>query len=335
MLRVALPSDGALYEDTLTFLQNCGLTVRRASKRSLTGALRGIPNNVLLFQRSADITAVVEQGSAEAGIVGLDRYLEYRRDGTQAVVVMDDLGYGRCDLVMAVPDEWVDVTSMADLADVAVEFSEKGRSLRVATKYPRLVERFLLTNDVLAFTLVQASGALEAAPSIGYADVIADITESGTTLRENGLRRIEGGTVMTSRAGLIINRALLRQSPELVDATRSLLERFEARLLAERTGTIRASLRGASEGGVAAQLEEMRLKLGLDSVGLQRSADGGYAPGAEVTVVADRSHVQDVVDLLRKAGADLVTVGYPESVFRGESQAHRRLLHELEGSEGA
>lgn len=230
MLRIALPSDGALREDTLTFLQACGLGVKQASQRSLTGVLRGLPDNVVLFQRTADITSILEQGSAELGVIGLDRYLEFRRDGTDTFVVMDNLGFGRCDLVLAVPDEWVDVTSIADLADVALEFLDKGHTIRVATKYPRLVERFLLANDVLTFAIVHASGALEAAPSIGYADIIADITDSGATLRENGLRRLDGGTVMTSQAGLIANRALLRNAPALVETTRLLVERFEARL---------------------------------------------------------------------------------------------------------
>ncbi|MBM3945903.1 MAG: ATP phosphoribosyltransferase [SAR202 cluster bacterium] len=330
MLRIALPSDGALHEDTLGFLQKCGLAVKQTSKRSLTGSLRGVRDNVVLFQRTADITSVVEQGSAELGVVGLDRYLEYRRDGTDAIVVMDNLSFGRCDLVIAVPDEWVDVTSVADLADVSLEFLDKGHALRVATKYPRLVERFLLANDTLTFTIVHASGALEAAPSIGYADIIADITDSGATLRENSLRRLDGGTIMTSHAGLIANRALLRADPSLVDTTRSILERLEARLRAERTGTVRATLRPSATRSVPAQLNEMRSRLGVESVAIQRGADSLYDGGSEVTVVADRAHIQNVVDLLRAAGANLVTVGYPESVFQSECQAYQRMLSALQ-----
>jgi len=123
-----------------------------------------------LFQRSADVTTKVEEGSAELGITGLDRYLEYRGDERKVISLVDDLGYGRCDFVLAVPDAWLDVSSIDDLADLALEFRQEGKQLRIATKYPRLLRQYLFQRGINYFTLVAVSGALEAAPVAGYAD---------------------------------------------------------------------------------------------------------------------------------------------------------------------
>jgi ATP phosphoribosyltransferase len=140
-LCLVLPSDGDLHEPTLDFMRACGLSVRRPSARRYTAFIPALPGIEVLFQRTADITQKVEEGSAELGITGLDRFLEYRTSEQQAVPLIEDLGYGRCDFVLAVPDSWLDVTSVDDLADLALEFHEKGKQLRIATKYPRLLRR--------------------------------------------------------------------------------------------------------------------------------------------------------------------------------------------------
>ena len=117
-----------------------------------------------MFQRTADVTTKVEEGSADIGITGLDRFLESRREAGNGIVLVEDLSFGRCELVLAVPSAWLDVTSLSDLADVALEFRQRGRHLRIATKYPRLVQRFLLENGINYFTLVMASGTIELHP---------------------------------------------------------------------------------------------------------------------------------------------------------------------------
>ena len=142
-LRLLLPSDGDLHQPTLDFLRDCGLPVRRPNARRYTATVPALPGVEVLFQRTADITAKVEEGSAEVGVTGMDRLLEYREDDRRAAVLVDNLGYGRCDLVLAVPDVWLDVTSLADLADLALEFRQEGKQLRIATKYPRLLSEFL------------------------------------------------------------------------------------------------------------------------------------------------------------------------------------------------
>ena len=106
-LRLVLPSDGDLYDGTLDFLRACGLNVRRPSARRYTARIPALPGVEVLFQRTADIAQKVEEGSADLGVTGLDRYLEYRSEEPHLVTLIEDLGYGRCDLVLAVPNSWL------------------------------------------------------------------------------------------------------------------------------------------------------------------------------------------------------------------------------------
>ncbi|HIC68272.1 MAG TPA: ATP phosphoribosyltransferase, partial [Candidatus Latescibacteria bacterium] len=119
ILRLAIPSDGALYEPTLMFLRACGIGVARSNSRRYTAEIPALPGVTVLFQRGADITLKVEEGSADMGIVGRDRLLEMRRDSGDTAVVIESLGFGHCELVLGVPDAWIDVVSLADLADLA------------------------------------------------------------------------------------------------------------------------------------------------------------------------------------------------------------------------
>ena len=244
ILRLAIPSDGELHESTLGFLRSSGVPIDRPNPRRYTASIPNLRDTSVLFQRTGDIPLKVEEGSADLGITGLDRFLESRAEGGDSFLVKDDLGFGRCELVMAVPDSWMDVTSMNDLADLSIELRERGRDLRVATKYPRLVQRHLYRFGVNYFSLVQSSGTLEAAPAMGFADIIADISSSGTTLRENRLKTIVDGTILKSQACIIGNRRLLAGEESSRLETRGLLEHIEAYLRARDFFSITANIRG-------------------------------------------------------------------------------------------
>ena len=226
MLRLAVPSDGALHEPALDFLSACGLGVRRSSLRRYTAEVPALPGVVVHFQRGSDIGLKVDDGSADMGLIGRDRFLETRRENGDTIVVADNLGFGQSDLVIGVPDGWLDVSSMADLAELSMEFRERGKDLRIATKYPRLVETFLLSRGVSFFSLVESSGTLEAAPVMGYADIIADISSTGTTLRENRLKTIDGGSVISSEACLIANGALVLALDTDFDGCMAIVQRL-------------------------------------------------------------------------------------------------------------
>ena len=204
-LRFALPSSGALFDGTNKLLADCGLGIRRANSRRYTADIPALPGVDVLFQRQSDITIEIDGGSADIGVVGLDRYYESRLERGDTVLLHDGLGFGDSKLVIAVPDSWLDVTSMTDLGEIALEFRAKGHDLRIATKYERLVKRFLNQNGVNYVSMIHVSGGLEAAPVMGYADIIADITATGTTLRENDLRILVDGIVIRSQSVIVGN----------------------------------------------------------------------------------------------------------------------------------
>ena len=118
-------------------------------------------------------------------------------------VISQDLGYGGCRLVVAVPESWIDVTHALDLVELAVEFKESGKTFRVSTKYPNLTQEFFRRKGIHHYQVIDSDGALELHPSLGIADIIVDLTSSGTTLKDNRLREIDGGTVLDSASCLI------------------------------------------------------------------------------------------------------------------------------------
>ncbi len=330
MLRLALPSDGEMADPTIQFLHSCGLGVDRPNARRYTAAIPALPGVAVLFQRSGDITSKVDEGSADAGIVGLDRYYEYRVEGGDAVVLIEDMGFSRCELVVAMPDAWMDVTSMADLIDLSVELREKGRDLRVATKYPRLVQRYFYQKGLNYFTVVKASGAMEVAPAMGYADIIADISASGTTLRENHLKTIEDGTVIRSQACPTANREFLRRDKDKLETAKRLLEMIEARMSATSYFSIEANIKGPSPEAVARQVCASPDLAGLQGptiapVYSKEGEQGWYS----VTVVVRHGRLLDTVEHLRDVGAKSLTVTPASYVFGGECRAYRRLLDDL------
>ena len=257
-LRLALPSTGALFEGPSTLFSDCGLSIRRATSRRYTADVPQLPGVDVLFQRQSDITIEIDGGSADIGIVGLDRFYESRLERGETVLIHKDLGFGNSKLVIAVPDAWLDVTSMADLADIALEFRSKGRDLRIASKYQRLVKRFLNQNDVNYVSMVHVSGGLEAAPVIGYADVIADITATGRTLRENDLRILIDGTVMESQSVMVGNARTLANDQNKLQNIREILGKIDANLRTRDNQRISAKIEGQSESETAPQPIQQR-----------------------------------------------------------------------------
>ncbi len=324
-LRLAIPSDGALFEPTQMFLRSCGIGVYRSNPRRYIADIPALPGVTVLFQRGADITPKVEEGSADLGIVGLDRYLETWREGGDSGIVIDDLDFGRCKLVLGVPDSWVDVASLADLADLSMEFRQQGRDLRIVTKYPRLLERFLLRSGINLFSLVHSSGTLEAAVEMGFADMIADVSESGTTMRENRLKTITGGTIISSQACLISNQRLLRDDPDKLDRAKTFVDVIEAHIRSRSYYSVTANMRGETPEDVAKQVLEHTEISGLRGPTIAKvysqDSSGWYA----ATVIIRKRNLTNAVNRLREAGGTSVTVSHLNYVFNSGSEAQERL----------
>jgi len=326
MLRMALPSDGELYDSTMAFMRACGLTVSRPNSRRYTGSVPSIPGVEVLFQRSGDVAQKVEEGSAELGITGLDRVLEYRNDEARASVLIEDLEYGRCEFVMAVPDSWMDVTSLSDLADLALEFRQEGKQLRIATKYPRLLRSYLYERGINYFTLVPASGAMEAAPAAGYADLIADLTATGVTLRENQLKQLDEGTILASQSCLIANPVLLSASSEALALARSIVELMEGHLRAEPYYRVTANVRASSAEEVSSTVLARPDLAGLRGPTVARVYNVEEQDWFNVSLLIKKRKLLEAVDHLRDCGAIDVAASQLSYLFDGHSEAYQALF---------
>jgi len=327
-LRIVLPSDGDLYDSTLSFMSACGLPVYRPNARRYTGSVPAIPGVEVLFQRTADVTQKVEEGSAELGVTGLDRVLEYRNDESRAAVLIANLKYGRCEFVMAVPDSWMDVTSLSDLADLALEFRQEGKQLRIATKYPRLLRGYLYERGINYFTLVPASGAMEAAPAAGYADLIADLTATGVTLRENQLKTLDEGTILASQACLIANPVLLSASVEALALARSVVELMEGHLRAEPYYRVTANVRASSAEEVSSTVLARPGLAGLRGPTVARVYNVEEQDWYNVSLLIKKDQLLDAVDQLRNCGAFDVAASQLSYLFDGHSDAYQALFGE-------
>jgi ATP phosphoribosyltransferase len=326
-LRVALASKGSYEESTAQFLSGTGLGYWRPNPRQYVGRLTAIPAAEVLFQRPEDIVHKVADGSADLGITGLDLVAEHAEDDPGVHVVLRDLGYRRCQLVVAVPDSWLDITTVDDLAELSIDLKRSGRQLRVATKFPNLVSDHLYRNGVNYFSMTAAHGALEAAPVLGYADIIADLTETGVTLRDNHLRAIEGGVVLRAQACLIANVKTIAANPERLEQARVFIELCEAKLRSREYRVITANVPGESAETVASQIiSEIDLagESGPTVAPVFSKVDDGCR-WYSVSIIVPAQRMLAAVDHLRVAGSSGITVGRPDYMFDTQSNAFAEL----------
>lgn len=343
-LRIALPSKGRIEEGTRLFFDRVGFPVRRPNARQYVGTLRGIPDVSVLFQRASDIVTKVETGLADVGITGLDFVAEHQDDNESVLVLMPDLGFSRCRFVIEVPEAWVDITTIADLADLAADFRARGRTLRVITDSPNLVKDFLYARGITYFVVIEGEGGLEAAPAIDTADIVADRTETGTTLRDNRLKEVAGGTIMETQACLIGNRRQLRASPTKRQQLRHIMEFAEAHLRSRRYRTLTANVRGDSAAEVATHVIQQVETAGTlgptvapvfpKTPILPSAVTGPVITALEtgwyaVSLVVEEGLLLPAIDHLRRAGSGGITVGAPEYVFEPVSQAYTAMLDTL------
>jgi len=334
MITLALPSKGAIAEPTLTFLRDCGLRVEKPNQRQYTGVVPAIPSIQVLFQRVTDVLYKVADGTAQIGITGLDVVYEHPHENL--VVIHDSLGYGNCSLVVAVPEAWVDVDTIVDLLDVALDFREqKRRNLRIATKYPTLTRQFLHNRGIHHFTLVKAEGAIEAAPTLGYADIIVDLSQTGTTLRENHLKILSDGNIMDSQACLIGNRAILRENARLLDMVQILLEHIDGALIGRGYGQIIANIQGNSAEDVAHKVALNPLTRGLQgpTIAPIYSSNGENQKNGlwyTVTIIINNKNLLEAVQYLRSIGGTQTIVTPVRYVFMENSPSFTQLLDQLQ-----
>jgi ATP phosphoribosyltransferase len=324
-IRIALPSKGRMERETSAFLSDCGLKVYKPNPRQYLATIPALPGVQVLFQRAHDIPVRVEAGDVDLGITGYDALVE-KTNGDQSVVVIHEaMGYGKCSLVLAVPEDWQDVRSVSDLAK-----KSQTQSLRIATGYKQATEQFLRSTGIKQTRMVSADGALELAPTIGYADCIADLVSTGTTLRENRLRQIEGGTILDSQAILIGNRQALETRPELLAATRQLLEFIEAHLRARGQYHVFVNMRGGSIKEVAQRIFEHPNLSGLQGPTISpmttRDDPGDWWA---INLIVSAPSLYETIQQIRAIGGSGVVVTPVTYIFEEQPERYQRLLQTL------
>jgi ATP phosphoribosyltransferase len=221
-LSIAVPSKGRLKDQAAGLFERAGLTLHKSGhERGYRGALSGLDGVAVEFTSAADIVHLLKTGRVHLGITGEDLIHETLADVDGTVEFLKPLGIGQADVVVAVPDCWLDVARMADLEDVAAQFARAhGRRLRVATKYMNLTRRFFAGHGVAGYRIVESVGATEATPAAGTAELIVDITTTGTTLRANHLKVLEDGLILRSQSHLFASRVASwsREATKLRDA---------------------------------------------------------------------------------------------------------------------
>jgi ATP phosphoribosyltransferase len=238
-LVLALPSKGRLKEQTEDWLADCGLPVRALSgERGYTARLAGLPDVEVRLVSAGEIADALMGGDVHLGVTGEDMLRELSLDLERQVMLLQALGFGRADLVVAAPKSWIDVDSMADVDEVAHLFlARTGRRLRVATKYLTQTRAFFARHGIVDYRIVESGGATEGAPAAGVAELITDITSSGATLAANGLKVLPDGLILSSQAQLAASLTA-DWDAERLNVARRLVRILEARARARAAATL-------------------------------------------------------------------------------------------------
>jgi ATP phosphoribosyltransferase len=332
-VRIALPSKGRLEGEVLEFLATCGLRVSKTNPRQYKARIPALPEVLILFQRVRDIPKSVASGDVDLGITGFDTVAEGIEPGSdQALVIHEDLGFGDCSLVVAVPEGWSDVNTAEDLAAKA----KREGTLRVATKHTKLARQFLEEGAIRNIEIVSADGALEAAPSIGYADFIIDLSSTGTTLLDNHLKPLSNGTLLKSTAVLIGNRSALKAGGITLSTTLRILEFIEAHLRAVGQYMVFANMRGDSAEEVALQMRTQTQLGGLQGPTISPIIGNGEGSGWwAINIVVSSERLYSAVQELRTIGGSGVIVTPATYIFEESPARCQRLLATLGQAEVA
>ena len=205
IITIGLPSKGRLKEKAKSYFENLGLKILNSNKeRNYFGEIENKPNLKIIYLHAKEIIQRLGDGTLDIGISGLDLLNESKKTLRDKILIEKKLDFGYANLVIAVPDDWIDVQTIADLEEVSFDIrSKRNTRLRVATKYPNLTNNFLISKGVTQYKLISSLGATETYPFIGSSEIITDITSSGKTLEDNNLRVVKDGVILQSCACLL------------------------------------------------------------------------------------------------------------------------------------
>ena len=320
-LILAVPSKGRLQQNAEGFFARAGLElVKPRGARDYRGAIAGFDGIEIAYLSSAEIVAQLAQGAAHLGVTGEDLVREMIPQTDARVVFIAGLGFGFANVVVAVPQAWIDVRNMADLDDVATAFRLKHeRKMRLATKYASLTRDYFAAHGIVDYRIVESSGATEGAPAAGTAEMIVDITTTGATLAANGLKVIEDGVILRSQANLVAARAAAWGAAQR-ETARRLLDRIAAQQRAEGYREVRTRFAG---------LNDKLLAMAREKFGVA-SPFGGPTSSGMLTLHCPPQNVQALASFLREQGAEAVSVAALDYVYTRDNALYARLAAELD-----
>ncbi len=320
-LILAVPSKGRLQENAEAFFARAGLQlVKPRGARDYRGAITGVDGVEIAYLSAAEITQQLGQGMVHLGITGEDLVREMIPRSAQRIVMVTGLGFGFANVVVAVPQAWIDVRNMADLDDVATAFRlKRERKMRLATKYANLTRGFFAEHGVVDYRIVELTGATEGAPAAGTAEMIVDITTSGATLAANGLKVVDDGIILRSQANLVAARAAAWGAAQR-ETARLILDRIAAQKRASSFCEVRTRFAGLNETMLAAAKEKFSVA----------SPFGGPTSSGMLTLHCPPENVHALAGFLRDNGAEAVSVGALDYVYTRDNALYAKLAAELD-----
>ena len=321
-LVLGVPAKGRLQENAEAFFARAGLAlVKPRGARDYRGAIAGLAGVEVAYLSAAEIAAALAQGSIHLGVTGEDLLREMIPRANQRVVFIEGLGFGFANVVVAVPQAWIDVRSMADLDDVATAFRHRhDRKMRVATKYINLTRDFFAAHGIVDYRIVESSGATEGAPGAGTAELIVDITTTGATLAANALKIVEDGVILRSQANLAAARAATWGEAER-ETARRILDRIAAQARARAYREVRTRFKDCND----ALLTEAKQRFGVVT------PFGGPTSSGMLTLHCPPDSVHELASFMRERGAESIAVAEIEYVFAPDNPLYAKLATGLAG----
>ncbi|RDV04906.1 ATP phosphoribosyltransferase [Undibacter mobilis] len=315
-LILAVPAKGRLQENAEAFFARSGLQlVKPRGARDYRGAVAGLDGVEVAYLSASEITAQLAAGSVHMGITGEDLVREQIADADKRVVLLEPLGFGHANVVVAVPQAWIDVRTMADIDDVATGFRQHhGRKMRVATKYINLTREFFSAHGVIDYRIVESAGATEGAPAAGTAELIVDITSTGSTLHANALKIVDDGVILRSQANLVAAR-----TADWANGTRETARVILDRIAAQARARAFREVRSRFPACDAKLVDDAKAKFGV------QTPFGGPTSSGMLTLHCPPGQVYALTAFLRERGAEAVAVADLDYVFSKDNPLFAKL----------
>jgi ATP phosphoribosyltransferase len=313
---LAVPSKGRLQENAEAFFTRAGLSLAKPrGARDYRGTISGLDNVEIAYLSASEIAWQLARGMVHLGVTGEDLVRESIVDADKRVALIENLGFGSANVVVAVPQAWIDVRTMADLDDVTTGFrAQHNRRMRVATKYINLTRTFFASHGVVDYRIVESAGATEGAPAVGTAEMIVDITTTGATLAANGLKVLDDGVILRSQANLVASKDA-DWSDQARETARVILDHIAARARASTYREVRTRFAGCD----AALLAEAHNRFGVVS------PFGGPTSSGMVTLHCPPAQLYALGSFLRAHGAETVSVASLDYVLDRDNPLFAKL----------